>query len=155
MKLFNYIIITAFALLTFSCYGQKNNNSHISKNDTITEIIDPIEKMPFSIERDSVYLRIPDSLGVNQKGFAVLGFLINDKSKIENIKILRLHIKENDIVLIDYTQDLQNTEYDTNNKMKIQRYYQLLEDYTKTLKIIKTSENVPKLTRMNLIVRFK
>lgn len=54
-------IIVLFTLVTFSCYGQTDNFNSIT-NDTISKIIDPVENMPFSIERDSIYTKIPDSL---------------------------------------------------------------------------------------------
>ena len=54
-------IIVLFTLVTFSCYGQTDNFNSIT-NDTILKIIDPVENMPFSIERDSIYTKIPDSL---------------------------------------------------------------------------------------------
>jgi hypothetical protein len=155
MKSLINIIIIILALLTFSCYGQKNNSSFITKNGAITEIIDPIENIPFSIKRDSVYTKIPDSLGINQKGFTVLELFINDKSKIKKIQILRLYVKSNDSVFIDYTQDLQNMKHETNIPMNIQRYYPFLEEYIKTIKITNTSKNTPKLSKMSLMVRFR
>ena len=140
---------------TFSLFAQTTPKQESIKNDTITEIIDPVENMPFSIERDSVYTKTPDSLGVNQKGFAVLGLLINDKSKIEEVQILRLYLTENDNVLVDYTIDLDNSENKNIPDKRIQKYYQFLKEYTKTVRIIKTSQKVPKLTKMSIIVRFR
>jgi hypothetical protein len=140
---------------TFSLFAQTTPKQESIKNDTITEIIDPVENMPFSIERDSVYTKTPDSLGVNQKGFAVLGLLINDKSKIEEVQILRLYLTENDNVLVDYTIDLDNSENKNISDKRIQKYYQFLKEYTKTVRIIKTSQKVPKLTKMSIIVRFR
>jgi hypothetical protein len=140
---------------TFSLFAQTTPKQESIKNDTITEIIDPVENMPFSIERNSVYTKTPDSLGVNQKGFVVLGLLINDKSKIEEVQILRLYLTENDNVLVDYTIDLDNSENKNIPDKRIQKYYQFLKEYTKTVRIIKTSQKVPKLTKMSIMVRFR
>jgi hypothetical protein len=155
MKLLIYITISSSILLAFSCYGQKSNTNLITKNDTITEIIDPVENMPFSIERDSIYANLPDSLGVNQRGFAILGLLINDKAIIEDVIILRLYLKKSEIVTIDYTQELQNQEAKTIVPKQIQRYKQFFAQYTKGIRIKRNSKNTSKMTRMSLMVRFR
>jgi hypothetical protein len=155
MKLLIHITIAFFILLTFPCYGQKRNASLITKDDTIKEIIDPVENMPFSIERDSVYASLPDTLGGNQRGFAVIGLLINEKSIIEDVFVIRLFLKENEIETIDYTQGLPNQEHKVIIPKQIQRYKQFFVEYAKKIRIKKNSKNAPKMTRMNLMVRFR
>lgn len=146
--------IVLFALATFLCYGQTDNFNSIA-NDTIKEIIDPVENMPFSIERDSVYTKVPDSLGVNLTGMAVIKLYINNKSIVEKIEILRLLINKNNHTIINYTQNLQKCKRNKHYPNYILKYYPFLYDYAQKIKIVKVSETAKRLTNMSLMIRFK
>jgi len=147
-------IIVLFTLVTFSCYGQTDNFNSIT-NDTISKIIDPVENMPFSIERDSIYTKIPDSFGINLTGMTVVKLFINNKSLVEKIEIIRLLINKENQTIVNYTQELQKCNKNNHYPNNVQKLYPFLYNYAKKLKIVKVSENTNKLTILSLMVRFR
>jgi len=153
MKRFVKKSIVLLTIVFFNCFGQVVMSNSV-ENDTI-KIIDPIENMPFSIERDSVYIEIPDTLGTDLTGLAMLTLYINENSIVEKMEIPRLLVKRNNEVVINYTQKLNKCKLSNHYPIVVQRYYPFLYEYIKTIKIVKVSENIPKLTIMYLMVRFK
>ena len=153
MKRFVKKSIVLLTIFNFNCFGQVVISNSV-ENDTI-KIIDPIEFMPFSIERDSIYIEIPDTLGTDLTGLAVLKLYINENSVVEKMEIPRLLVKRNNEVVINYTQNLSKCKLSNHYPIMVQRYYPFLYEYMKTIRIVKMTENIPKLTIMNLMVRFK
>ena len=64
MKLFLPIIFLTLFIHS-GCSQTIVKNKTENKVDTYEDIVDPIEEMPFMIERETVYSEIPDSLGKN------------------------------------------------------------------------------------------
>ena len=147
MKTLKLIII--YSLILCSISGQKNCKIKIDS----THHFVPIEGLPFEIERDSVYAKIPDSLGISLSGFAAIELHIKSNSIIENFDILRLMIKKKDKIIIDYF--ILKNEKKIIYPLEVLKYYQFLSEYTKTLKVKKIFKNKQKSTIIYLLVRFR
>lgn len=147
------IITILLTIVNSTCFSQITISDSFT-NDTV-KIIDPIENMPFSIERDSIYTEIPDSLGTNLTGLAILKLYINRNAIVKKMEILRLSIKGNNENVINYTQNQEKCISSNNYPIEVQKYYPFLYEYIKTIRIVKVSRDSPKLSIMTLMVRFR
>jgi len=81
---------------------------------------------------------------------------IKDDCKIEKIEIDKLLLKKNDSIFIDYVRDFWDCEFYTKIPSCIKQYYPFLDEYARSsLRIIKNVENVPELSIMDIMVRFR
>lgn len=90
------------------------------------------------------------------KGFAIIALYINCHSESTKIIIYGLHIKQNNRTIIDYSHNFFDDEYENNLSVTIEQYHSFLDEYARsTLRIIKNVEDVPELSIMNIMVRFR
>lgn len=141
------IIIWILSLL-LSCQGQIKKNQGKANGtllDTSIINIDPIEPMPYVVERDTMYHSLPDSLGGKEvNGMAVLKLNINKDGKIQDFSIIKLSIFKNEKEIINYWCNtcgfLPKKDYPSN----VLRYYLYLKAYVDSLKITKAINIRPK-----------
>lgn len=142
------IIIIWILSLSLSCQGQinkKEDKSNGTLSDSSIGIIDPIEPMPYSIERDTMYHSLPDSLGGKQvKGLAVLMININKYGKIQDFRIVKLTLYKNEKEIINFwsgtSYSLAKKDYPSN----VLRYYSFIKSYVDSLKITRANNIKPK-----------
>jgi len=154
MKLFLPIIFLTFFIHT-SCSQTIVKNKTENKVDTSEYIVDPIEEMPFMIERENVYSEIPDSLGKNISGLAGLRLYVSDKGIIKNFELVKLSLEKDGTSFIEYQRKNFGSFTRESYPADIQKYYLFLADYVNILKVKKVADVVPRPVIMNLLVRFK
>jgi len=153
-----FLIICSLGIVGFSCSGQVDTIKMDTKSTDSGVLIDPVEVMPFIIERESQYVQLPDSLGGNTiTGLAFIGLYINEAAKVQRFNIIRLYLKKEEIEIIDYLNtkpEYQIREDDYPDAVK--RYYKFIAEYIASLKIVPAPNVKPKkVTIINLPLRFK
>jgi hypothetical protein len=154
MKLFLPIIFLTFFIHS-GCSQTIVKNKTENKVDTYEDIVDPIEKMPFMIERENVYSEIPDSLGKNLLGLAGLRLYVSDKGIIKNFELVKLSLEKNGTSFIEYQRKNFGSFNIESYPADIQKYYPFLADNVNMLKVKKVAGVVPRPVILNLLVRFK
>ena len=121
----------------------------------MTEIVDPIEEMPFVIERESDYTSLSDSLGNQLSGLAALRLYLNNQGIIENFELVKLTLYRNSTIVIDY----QRKEFGFFDKkyypLNVQAYYPFFKDYVSKLEVSRVKGIATRSLTMNLLVRIK
>ncbi|MGN7819563.1 hypothetical protein ACTJJB_05500 [Chitinophaga sp. 22536] len=146
-----YGLILAALLSVFFmdvCVSQSINNKTRDTNSIIT---DPIEVLPFHVYRQNMYVRLPDSLGENnRKGLAMLNLYINRNAVIDSFVIVKLLTSHNGQSVINYYKAQPMNE-------SVRRYYPFISEYLKRKVKIKKVPNVnpDETTIMNLMVRLR
>lgn len=132
-----------------------NSNGQIDKDiiknksiDSIQEIVDYIEEVPYEIQLNSNKLVLPDSIGGNTiEGQIGIAIVINENSKIIEYKIFRLLVvsKKTRQKIIDYPNESIHYYYI--------RYYPFVRNYVNKINVIKVG-NPQKKNRMSILIRF-
>jgi hypothetical protein len=138
-----------------SCSQTIVKNKTGNKVDTSEYIVDPIEEMPFIIERENSYSVIPDSLGKNLTGFAGLRLYVSDKGIVGNFELVKLSLNKGDASFIEYQRKKFGSFNIESYPIDVQKYYPFLVDYVNMLKVRQATGVAPRSVIMNLLVRFK
>jgi hypothetical protein len=151
------LIITFLAGTFYSSCSQSIRVSKIdNKVDTSSVIIvDPIEEMPFVIERESIYSVMPDSLGKNITGSAGLRLYINEMGIIENFELVRLLLEKDSTRFIEFQRQNFGSFNLESYPGNVQKYYPFFKDYVNTLKIKRITAVESRSVIMYLLIRFK
>lgn len=153
-KIIYYLIFITFIAYS-SCCQTIVKNKMKDKVDTSEYLIDPIEEMPFVIERENIYSVIPESLGKKLSGFAGLRLYISNKGIMENFELVKLSLDKDGTSFIEYQHKKFGFFKMETYPKDIQKYYQFLENYVKKLKVRQVTGVIPRSVILNLLVRFK
>lgn len=126
-----------------------------NKVDTTEYIVDPIEEMPFIIDRENIYSVIPDSLGKNLTGFAGLRLYLSDKGIIRNFELVKLSLEKDGVSFIEYQRKKFGSFNIESYPVDVQKYYPFFVDYVNMLKVRQVAGVASRSVIMNLLVRFK
>lgn len=143
---------TIYSSCSQSIKGSKIDNKVDTSSVTI---VDPIEEMPFVIEREGIYSVMPDSLGKNLSGSAGLRLHINEKGIIENFELVRLLLEKDSIRFIEYQRQKLGFFNVESYPVNVQKYYPFFKNYVNTLKVKHITTVEPRSVNMYLLVRFK
>lgn len=98
----SFIILFLMCQIYF-CNSQTIVGSKIdSKPDTSFSIIDPIEEIPFVIERESNSSTLFDKSGTRLIGIAALRLYVNEQGIIKKFQIVKLSLKKDSTSFIEY-----------------------------------------------------
>lgn len=123
--------------------------------DTTEYIVDPIEEMPFIIERENIYSVLPDSLGKDLTGFAGLRLYVSDKGIIGNFELVKLSLDKNGIHYIEYQRKKFGSFNIESYPVDVQKFYPFFVAYVNMLKLRQVTGVAPRSVNMNLLIRFK
>lgn len=156
IKLLNVFNLLILSLL--SCCGQTKKNCNILiDSDSVysQKIIDPVEPMPFEVQRKSMYLNLPDNLGgKNAKGISVLKLIINREGQISKFIIIKIFIRKGGKEIINYWNDSENQDYQS-YPPNVLKFYSFFKKYVESLKIMSDKRIVPQSVNVLYIpVRF-
>ncbi len=142
--------------IVYSSCGQTTvKNKTDNKVDTSEYIVDPIEEMPFIIERENSYSVMPDSLGKDLTGLAGLRLYVSDNGIIGNFELVKLSLNKGDASFIEYQRKKFGSFNIESYPIDVQKYYPFLVDYVNMLKVRQVTGVAPRSVIMNLLVRFK
>lgn len=147
-----------FGIVGISCSAQVDSIKKDSALSNSELLIDPIEEMPFIIERESQYVQLPDSLGGNTiTGLAFLGLFINQEAKVKQFTIIRLNLTKGENIVVDYLNTKSECPLRENDyPVGVKRYYKFFTEYIANLKIAPMPNAKPKeVTIINLPLRFR
>lgn len=156
--MFKLLIIFLLGVGSYSGCGQADSlKKDIVLSDTGL-LVDPVEVMPFIIERENQYIQLPDSLGGNiLSGLAFLTLYIGEDAKVQKFTIIRLDLRQGEKEIVDYLNTKSGSSIKENDYPdEIKKYYKFFVGYIESLKIVPVPDSKPReLTLMNLLIRFK
>ena len=146
------IIFSLLSMITASC---KSQNQSIELNEPI-DALSP--SLPFNIERENVYIDIPDSLGGEDvNGWAGLTIYVDSSKQNIGFRIKKLVINNrnggNIVNFIDNHNMIDQKKSDLPEV--IQEYHELFSQYANSVNLKRNIDVKPlKINEISFIVRF-
>ncbi len=115
------------------------------------------EKLPFKMQRENVFVDVPDSLmRKDQSGFSVVYVVLDDKGSLNDFGIQKLVLKEKSgAVILDYFNKGLMASDSSDYPLEVSKFYNLLKQYCNGLEFIRDeSVEVNEVNRFSFITRF-
>jgi|GEM_PF-4667222 len=142
-----YSVALVVCFLSIMCKGQNNEGNQNSSVDTL---MDPVEEMPYELER-KLYIDLPNSSkSIHYNGFAVIELTINEHSKIQHFVIRKMKLDKNNQTIINYYASGDIVKY----PIDVEKYLSVFSNYVDSIKIKSVGKPLH-ITQLSIMVRLR
>ena len=138
MKIYIFLVFI-YSTVSLGCQNGATTQGKAEQQD---DIVDPVIKMPYTVEEHNPNVTLPDSLSKSGKGNAVLNVFINEKGKVEGFNLIFLRLINNDLDTLKHYKYAKHQLQSNDYSEEIRKFLPFFNDYIDGLRIVK-KENVP------------